>query len=274
MNIIDGKKIADGILEDLKKQIQKKEIKPCLGIILIGDNPASQLYVQKKKEAAQKIGVNIKEKILSQDILEEEILKVINQFNQDNQINGILVQMPLPRGINSDKIIKAIDLEKDVDGFLPESKFDSPFILAIEKALKATGENLNNKKAIALVNSDVFGKRLVKFFSKRELELKYVILSQQAKDLNGIDSSLMLRMTRDADIIITALGKPGIIKENMIKQDAILIDGGISKKNGKILGDIDKESIKEKAKWLSPVPRGLGPITVAFLLKNLIWNTK
>ena len=274
MKIINGRKIADGILEELKKQIQEKAIKPCLGVVLVGNNPASHLYVNKKEEAAQKVGIEIKKKVLSQDVSEEDILRVINQFNQDNQINGILVQMPLPRGINSDKIIKAIDLEKDVDGFLPESKFDSPFILAIEKALKATGENLNNKKAIALVNSDVFGKRLVKFFSKRELELKYVILSQQAKDLNGIDSSLMLRMTRDADIIITALGKPGIIKANMIKQDAILIDGGISKKNGKILGDIDKESIKEKAKWLSPVPRGLGPITVAFLLKNLIWNTK
>lgn len=250
MNIIDGQKIADEILRDLKKEIEKKELKPCLGVILVGDNLASQLYVQKKEEAAQKVGIEIKKKVLPQDASEEEILKVVDQLNQDNQINGILIQMPLPEGINSDKIIKTINPEKDVDGFLPESKFDSPFILAIKKALASTGENLDNKNSIALVNSDIFGQAL-----KKKLNIEY---------------SVGLTELEKFDVIITALGQPGIIKGSMVKDGVILIDGGISKKDGKIQGDVDRDSVKEKASWLSPVPGGLGPLTVAFLLKNLI----
>jgi len=260
MNLIDGKKIADGILEELKKEIEEKKLKLCLGLILVGDNPASQLYVRKKEEAAQEIGIEIKKKILPQDVSEEEILKVINQFNQDDQVSGILVQMPLPKGINSDKIIKAINSEKDVDGFLPESKFDSPFILAIEQALKSTGEDLDNKKSIALVNSEIFGQSLVNFFKNKGLTISIEVGPLQRSDLE----------LGSADVIITALGQPEVIKSSMIKHGVILIDGGISKKNGKIVGDIDRESVQGKSSWLSPVPGGLGPLTVAFLLKNLI----
>ncbi|MBU1292113.1 bifunctional 5,10-methylenetetrahydrofolate dehydrogenase/5,10-methenyltetrahydrofolate cyclohydrolase [Patescibacteria group bacterium] len=259
MNIIDGKKIADGILEELKEEIEEKELKPCLGIILVGNNLASQLYVQKKEQATQKVGIEIKKKVLTQNTSEEEILKIINQFNQDNQVNGILVQMPLPEGINSDKIIKAINLEKDVDGFLSESKFDSPFILAIEQALKSIEEDLDDKKTIALVNSEVFGERL-------EHKLRLCVKSIRAIVWPNVFGHPMA----EYDIIITALGKPHIIKGDMVKSGVILIDGGISKKDGKIVGDVDRESVQEKASWLSPVPGGLGPLTVAFLLRNVI----
>jgi len=254
MNLIDGGKIAEGILGELKEEISQKGLKPCLGVVLVGNNPSSQLYIQKKEEAAQKVGIKIQKKVLPQDSSEKDILGVVNQLNQDNQISGILIQMPLPKGIDSDKIIKSINPEKDVDGFCQESKFNPPFILAMEKALESTGQDWKSKNSIALVSSDIFGRVL-----ESKLGIKYrVWVNNPLDDLS------------DFDVVITALGQPGIIKGSMIKQGAILIDGGISKKNGKIQGDIDKQSVQEKASWLSPVPGGLGPLTVAFLLKNLL----
>ena len=259
MNIIDGKKIADEILDSLKKEIKKRFLKPCLGIILAGDDSASLLYIQKKEESSRRIGIEIRKHILSKDVSEEEILKIINSLNHDKQINGILIQMPLPKDISPDRIVQAIDPKKDVDGFLFKSNFDSPFVLAIQKALKATEEDLENKKIIALVNTDAFKK-----IAERIIKADYLI---------GFNKGFVADLKK-ADIIITALGQPNAIKSSMIKENVILIDGGISRKNGKIIGDIDKESVKEKAKWLSPVPGGIGPITVAFLLKNVVLSIK
>ncbi|MBL7155450.1 MAG: bifunctional 5,10-methylenetetrahydrofolate dehydrogenase/5,10-methenyltetrahydrofolate cyclohydrolase [Candidatus Portnoybacteria bacterium] len=248
MRIIDGKKIASKILADLKKEIEKKKLKPCLAVILVGDNPVSLLYVQKKEQAAQKIGIEIRKYNLSKQTSEKEILEIIDSLNQDSQINGILVQLPLPNHLAADKIIQAIRPAKDVDGFVKNSRFKSPFILAVERALQETGQDLTGKKAVALVNSDIFGQ----------------VLKSQLKKLEFIKD------LKKADIIITALGQANCIKGDMIKERVILIDGGISKQNGKVVGDIDQESVKDKAKWLSPVPGGLGPLTVAFLLRNII----
>jgi len=261
MKIINGKKIADTILENLKKEIKKKDIKPRLAVILIGDNSISHLYVKIKEKTGQSIGVEIEKHFLSDKIKEQEIVNLIDSLNKDNRINGILVQLPLPQNFSADRIIKEISIKKDVDGFLPESRFDSPFILAIYEAIRATNENLKKKEIIALVNSNVFGKSLCKFFLKHELiEIDYIKKYNKEK-------------IKQADILITALGRPGMIKGNMIKKSAILIDGGISKKNNKIIGDVDSKSVQDKAKWLSPVPGGLGPLTVAFLLKNVVKNS-
>jgi methylenetetrahydrofolate dehydrogenase (NADP+)/methenyltetrahydrofolate cyclohydrolase len=264
VKIIDGKKIADGILAKLKEKIKKDSLKPCLAVILVGDNPASRLYVQRKEEAAQRIGIEVKKYLLPKKVSEEEILKIIDSLNQDKEVDGILIQMPLPKGISPDRIIRAINPEKDVDGFLEESEFDSPFILAIWQALEATGEDLKNKKAIALVNSDVFGERLCRFLKRKELKAEYFLGAQLLKDL-GVQL-----LKKEANILITVLGQPNFIKGSMIRQGVILIDGGISKKGKRVIGDVDFESVKEKAKWLSPVPGGLGPLTVAFLLKNVV----
>ncbi len=248
MKIINGKKIADRILLDLKKRIKLKKIEPCLAVVLVGGDSASRLYVRKKEEAARKIGVEIRKHIFSKQVPEKNILNLIDSLNQDRRINGILVQMPLPKNISANEVVQAINPAKDVDGFVKNSQFESPFILAIKQALRETGQNLADKKVALLVNSDIFGQAL-----KSQLkEVEFV------KDL------------KKADIIITALGQPNIIKGDMIKQGAILIDGGISKQNGKVVGDINQESVKDKAEWLSPVPGGLGPLTVAFLLSNLI----
>ncbi|MAF20787.1 MAG: bifunctional methylenetetrahydrofolate dehydrogenase/methenyltetrahydrofolate cyclohydrolase [Parcubacteria group bacterium] len=251
MKIINGHKIANQVLADLKQEIKLRKLKPCLAIILIGSDPASQLYVKLKQEKAKQIGVKAGQYLLADNVSEREVLEIINKLNQNSEVNGILVQMPLPKHLSKDKIVSAISLAKDVDGFVKNSHFQPPFILAIEKALKETREDLKDKKILALVNSDVFGKVL-----QDKLGIRYLL---------GFNQDLS-----QADVVITALGKPNIIKGDMIKQGAILIDGGISQKNGKIVGDIDRESVQEKAKWLSPVPGGVGPLTVAFLFKNVI----
>ncbi len=252
MKIINGKKIADEILADLEKEIELKKLKPCLAVVLVGDDTASRLYVQKKEQTAQKIGVEMRKHFLSEKVSEKEILDLVDSLNQDKQVNGILIQLPLPNHLAADKIIQAIEPKKDVDGFVRGSQFKSPFILAIDRALQETGQDLIGKEAVLLVNSDTLSQALKSHL--REIEF--------IEDL------------KKADIIITALGQPQIIKGEMIKSGAILIDGGISKQNGKVVGDINRESVKDKAKWLSPVPGGLGPITVAFLLKNVVLAAK
>lgn len=251
MKIIDGKKIANSILAELKRKIELKKIKPCLAIVLIGDDPSSILYIKMKEKAAAQVGIKIKKFFLPEKSSEDEILETIRGLNNNLNIDGILVQLPLPKEINPDRIIKKISPEKDVDGFLSDSHFESPFILSIWEALKETKENLKNKKIVALVNSAVFGRRLSFFLKQKGLGLDQV----------GSEA---------ADVLITALGKPGIIDGSIIKKSVILIDGGISRLNNKTAGDIDAKSVKQKAKWLSPVPGGLGPITVALLLKNVL----
>jgi len=264
MNIIDGKKIADQILDDLEREIKQNDLEPALAVILVGNNQASEIYVRLKEKTAEKIGVRVEKHLLSNKSQEEEILKIIESANSDEKINGILIQMPLSKGLSPDRIVKAIDLLKDVDGFLKQSKFDPPFILSIWQALNYTKESLQNKKIIALVNSDIFGQSLKLFFSKKQLELEYILINQEE----------IGDKVKQADVLITALGRPGFINESMIKQGSVLIDGGIARKDGKIVGDIDSESVSQKASWLSPVPGGLGPITIACLLKNVVQSIK
>jgi len=255
MDLIDGKKIADEILDDLKKEIKKKNIKPCLAVILVGKDPASEAYVDIKKKIAKEIGIEFREITIPEQTSEEEIIKTVKICDQDKKIHGIIVQMPLPKGISSDKVIQVISPNKDVDGFVKGSHFKSPFINAILRVLDEIEEELENKKIIALVNSDIFGKAL-----QTEIKAEYLI---------GFRDEFIDNL-KQADIIISALGRPNIIKGNMIKHGVILIDGGISKVDNKVVGDIDRKSVQEKAGWLTPVPGGLGPLTVAFLLKNVV----
>lgn len=261
MKIIDGRKLADEILTELKKEILAENLQPGLGIILVGDEPSSGLYVRAKEAAAQKLGVRIEKQILSDKATEEEILSAVELFNRNAQIDGILVQLPLPKNVSVDRIVQSIKLSKDVDGFLPESKFDSPFVAAIWRAIEATEENLKGKQALALVKSDTFGRALSAFLNKKELRGDYIVCREK---------SVCPAEARDADIVVTALGWPGFLKPEMIKKGAILIDGGISRKNGQTVGDIDTASVSGKAKWLAPAPGGVGPLTVALLLKNVV----
>jgi methylenetetrahydrofolate dehydrogenase (NADP+)/methenyltetrahydrofolate cyclohydrolase len=258
MKIINGQKIADQILVDLKKKISQKKLQPCLAVILIGPDSASQLYLRKKEQAAQKVDIEIKKHLLSEEVSEKEVLDLINSLNQDDQVDGILIQLPLPSRLAAGKLVQTIKPTKDVDGFIKGSRFESPFILAIWQVLVAAGQELKDKKIIALVNSDVFGQALKSYLKGLKFDYLIGFRNEFLEDL------------KKADIVITALGRPKVIKGSMIKQGTILIDGGISKVDNKTVGDVDKESVQEKAGWLTPVPGGLGPLTVSFLLKNVV----
>ncbi|MFH1611863.1 MAG: bifunctional 5,10-methylenetetrahydrofolate dehydrogenase/5,10-methenyltetrahydrofolate cyclohydrolase [bacterium] len=283
MKIIDGKKIADEILLGVKEKTKEKNLKLGLATILIGDDSASHLYVSLKEKAAKEIGVGFKKYIFSNNVEEKRIIDLIIELNIDKSVNGILIQMPLPNNLDADKLISAIDFKKDIDGLSSNSDFDSPFILAIWEALKNTKEDLKNKKIFALVNSGIFGEKLKDFFKTKKLSLRYSVIpaihqstGQAFARICSLDSRFSARgrtrlendITRE-DVLITALGCKNCIKSDMIKKGVILIDGGISKFDEKVVGDVDANSVTQKAGWLTPVPGGVGPITIAMLLKNI-----
>lgn len=262
MKIIDGKKIAQKILKELKKEIRDNNFNPKLAVILVGGDQSSKIYVGVKERKGEEIGINVEKHILPEEVSDQDLINLIHSLNENNSVNGILIQLPLPQNLSTDKIIKEINVKKDVDGFLPRTEFNSPFILAIDKAIISTKEDLNDKKILALIKSDIFGKSLLEYFLKNK-KVKVECIKEINKD-----------KIKQADILITALGKPEIINRDMIKNGVILIDGGINIKNGKIVGDIDFESVKDKVNWITPVPGGLGPLTVAFLLKNVVLANK
>jgi len=261
MRIFNGKKIADGIISDLKKKVKKEKIQPRLAVISVGENKESKLFIRNKKRAAKKAGINVFHLKFRDRVREEIILRKIKELNKNSSVNGIIVQLPLPRRLNVNKIISKIASRKDVDGFKKGTPFSSPLISAILTALKSSAKSLRSKKILALVNSDIFGKNLKKSLEKERIKISY------SKKKNS--------KIKSADIVITVLGSVNFIKGKMIKDGAILIDAGIKVlgKN-KVIGDIDRKSIKKKASFLTPVPGGIGPLTVALLLKNVCLATK
>jgi methylenetetrahydrofolate dehydrogenase (NADP+)/methenyltetrahydrofolate cyclohydrolase len=255
--LIDGKKLADKILLQIKDKLAKMNAKPGLVAILIGDNDTSKLYLKLKGKACQETGINFHSYLLDDNCNEDKIIEVINWLNNDAETTGIIVQLPLPSKFKTDKIIQAIAPAKDVDGFQPKSKFISPNILGIIELLKTTKVNLKNKQIIILSNSKIFSQPFKKLLPNSKIEY-----------INPQDKNLTTK-TKTADILIVAIGQPYFIKPEMIKKDAILIDVGINTIKGKTVGDIDPACDKVAA-WRSPVPGGVGPMTVAMLLKNLI----
>ncbi len=257
VKLIDGKKIADKILDDIFKKLISKKAKPDLACILIGNNKASKMYLKIKEKACLKAGINFHSYQLDKDCPEEKIIEVINFLNNDPDVTGILIQLPLPVKLKTNKLINAIKPEKDIDGFQANSKFTSPTVQGIIELLKSTKEELSNKKIIILSNSAEFAKPFNKLLNKSKIY-----------HIKPTDNKLADKL-QDADILIVAIGKPNFLKPNMIKKGVILIDVGITKIKNKTIGDIDPKCDKIAA-FRSPVPGGVGPMTVAMLLKNLI----
>lgn len=256
MKVFNGKKEADKILSDLKKKIKKDKIKPKLAVVSVGKNPASELFIRNKKRAASKTGIKISHYKLKENTKEKEIIEIIEYLNQDFSVNGIIIQLPLPKKINPAKIIREISPRKDVDGFRKNTPFSSPLISSILIALKNSTKKLKGKKVFALVNSDIFGKNLKKYLKKENISINCL----KNRRNSGI---------KKADILITVLGAPHMIKEKILKKGVILIDAGISVTGkNKVRGDIDRKSVQNKTSFLTPVPGGIGPLNVALLLKN------
>lgn len=267
--ILDGKKLKEEIINSLKISVDKLASKPTLCVIQVGDNEASNVYINQKKKMCENIGYNFIHEKYEESISEEELINNINKFNSDTNINGILVQMPLPENINPKNVQNAVLKEKDVDGLNDDNIID---LINNKEGLypcTACGViDLLNKYEIPIEGSNVVivGRSMLVgtplFHMLENKNATVTLCHSKTKNLSEI--------TKNADILISATGKINLIKEGMLKQDAVIIDVGISRENGKLHGDVDFDSVYKKVKFITPVPGGVGPMTIASLAKNVL----
>lgn len=273
MMIIDGKKEAALLREEIKKEIlllkEKTKKAPGLSVILIGDYAPSQIYVKNKEKNSKEVGINSEVIKYPKDITEQEVLNKIKELNNNPEVSGILVQLPLPKHINKEKIINAIHPKKDVDGFNPinvgnlASGYDAIIPctpLGCLHLIKKIEKNLSGKHAVIIGRSNLNGKPMAQLLLRENCTV--TIVHSKTKDLKA--------ECQKADILVAAVGKANLVKSDWVKKDSIIIDVGINKVEEKIVGDVDFESVKKKVKAITPVPGGVGPMTIACLLKNTL----
>ena len=268
--ILDGKNLRDKILDKLQKKIFEFEVKPTLAVILVGENPASQIYVNNKQKIAKKIGITSQIIQFPQDISETELLAKIEELNKDKSVNAILVQLPLPEHISKEKIINKINPAKDVDGFTPYNfgklfSGEKPNVYpctpkGIMLLLEEYGINISGKHAVVIGRSNIVGRPVAQML----LDRNATVTMCHSKTQN------LAQITKTADILVSAVGK-NIIKGEMLKSGCIVVDVGIFKDDsGKTRGDVDFESSSKIASYISPVPGGVGPMTIASLMLNTV----
>ena len=271
--IIDGKKESALLREEIKKEIsgikEKINKSPGLSVILIGNFEPSQIYVKNKEKYSAEVGINSEVIKYSKEVKESEILEKIEELNNNKNVSGILVQLPLPAHINKEKIINTIKPSKDVDGFHPLNvgnlslgyKAIVPCTpLGCLLLIKKVEKNLTGKHAVIIGRSNLNGKPMAQLLLKENCTVS--IVHSKTKDLKS--------ECQKADILVAAVGVANLIKVDWVKKDSIIIDVGINKVNNKIVGDVDFEHVKEKVKAITPVPGGVGPMTIACLLKNTL----
>jgi methylenetetrahydrofolate dehydrogenase (NADP+)/methenyltetrahydrofolate cyclohydrolase len=270
--IIDGKKISEEIMEGLKPRIQKlkkKNINPTLAIVLIGDNPASRIYVTNKQKACEKTGISSNLYEFPESMKEEKLISLIQQLNNDKKIHGIIVQLPLPNHINEKKILSMVSHEKDVDGLNPVNignlLIGNEFLVpctpkGIIKMLEKMKIPVEKKNVVIINNSNVVGKPLAMMLTNRFATVT----------LCHVKTKFLSQHTKKAEILITATGVPNLIKKDMIKEGVVIIDAGMCYKDDKVYGDVDFENVKDIASYITPVPGGVGPMTVAMVLENTL----
>ena len=271
MNILDGKSTSKKILSQLKTQVEKLNIKPCLNVIMIGDNPASKIYVRNKALACKKIGISYQEINFKNSVSEKELLAKIKEINADNSVHGLIVQLPAPPHIKVNNILNTIDPQKDVDGFTPlnlgkmfsgESEDLVPATPGgIIRLLEEYNIDVTGMNVVVIGRSNIVGKPIASLLINRSATVS--ICHSKTKNLADY--------TKKADLIIAAVGIPKFLKKELIKKDIIIVDVGINKDNqGKLCGDCDFEDIKDFCKYLTPVPGGVGPMTIAQLMTNVV----
>lgn len=279
--IIDGFEIARQERERVAREtalLKEKGITPCLAVILVGENPASVSYVTGKEKALAEVGMKDKSIRLPESTTEQELLKIIDELNNDKSVHGILVQLPLPKHIDEEKVIMAISPEKDVDGFHPVSVGNmmigkksylpcTPHGVLV--LLKTMNIETNGKHAVIVGRSNIVGKPLAILLARKEANSTVTICHTGTKDIASF--------TKQADILIAAVGRPNTITADMVKPGATVIDVGVNripddtKKSGfRLVGDVDFDSVKEVASFITPVPRGVGPMTIAMLMHNTL----
>jgi methylenetetrahydrofolate dehydrogenase (NADP+)/methenyltetrahydrofolate cyclohydrolase len=271
--IIDGKKEARLLREEIKKEIDSIKSKnnkvPGLTVILIGDFAPSQIYVKNKEKNAKEVGINSEVVRYSKEVIEQEVLNKIKELNDNDAVSGILVQLPLPPQINKEKIINAIDPAKDVDGFHPinvgnlSSGYNATVPctpLGCLLLIKKVEPNLSGKHAVIIGRSNLNGKPMAQLLLKENCTV--TIVHSKTKDLKT--------ECLKADILVAAVGVANLVKADWVKENSIVIDVGINKVGDKIVGDVEFETVKEKVRAITPVPGGVGPMTIACLLKNTL----
>ncbi len=279
--VIDGKQVAADVRAEVAKKVadlKTKGITPCLAVILVGENPASVSYVTGKQKALAEVGMSDRSVKLPESTTEEELLKLIDQLNKDDSVHGILVQLPLPKHINEDKVIMAIDPSKDVDGFHPVSvgnlMIGRPGFLpctphGIIVMLQKAGIETSGKHAVVIGRSNIVGKPVSILLARKDVNCTVTMCHTGTKN--------MAEITRQADILVVASGHPHTLTKDMAKDGAVIIDVGVnripdaSKKSGfRLIGDCDFDDLKEKASFITPVPGGVGPMTIAMLMQNTL----
>ncbi|WP_115657030.1 bifunctional methylenetetrahydrofolate dehydrogenase/methenyltetrahydrofolate cyclohydrolase FolD [Staphylococcus aureus] len=275
--ILDGKQIAKDYRQGLQNQVEalkEKGFTPKLSVILVGNDGASQSYVRSKKKAAEKIGMISEIVHLEETATEEEVLNELNRLNNDDSVSGILVQIPLPKQVSEQKILEAINPDKDVDGFHPinigklyidEQTFVPCTPLGIMEILKHADIDLEGKNAVVIGRSHIVGQPVSKLLLQKNASV--TILHSRSKD--------MASYLKDADVIVSAVGKPGLVTKDVVKEGAVIIDvGNTPDEDGKLKGDVDYDAVKEIAGAITPVPGGVGPLTITMVLNNTLLAEK
>lgn len=275
--ILDGKAVSHKIKDSLKievDELKKNGMFPKLAVIMVGEDPSSKIYVKNKSIACEEIGIEYEEYLLKDDTTMEELLGLINKLNQDDSVNGILLQSPIPRGLDINEAFKTIDPKKDVDGFNPcnvgklclgQDSFISCTPYGIIKLLEEYGIEFEGKDAVVVGRSNIVGKPMMQ-----------CLLNKNATVTICHSKTIKLeRATKKADILVVAVGKPKFITKDMVKEGAIVVDVGINRgEDGKLCGDVDYAEVSKIASYITPVPGGVGPMTIAMLMNNIVKAAK
>ena len=275
--IIDGKELAKKIRASLKiecEELKQKNIKSKLAVIMVGEDPASKVYVRNKSRACEDVGIEYEEYLLDSKITQKELIELIEKLNNDKTVNGILLQSPIPSNLDINEAFRTISSEKDVDGFNPvnvgklvlnQDTFVSCTPYGIMKMFEEYDLDLTGKNVVILGRSNIVGKPLIHCC----LNKNATVTSCHSKTQN------LAQKAKEEDILISAIGKTNFVTADMVKDGAVVIDVGINRlDNGKITGDVDFENVKEKASYITPVPGGVGPMTIAMLMNNVIKATR
>ncbi len=276
--LIDGKALAQQVRERLAKEsaelLAKTGVKPGLSTILVGDDPASHLYVKNKQKACDVAGMYIDDHKLPASTTQADLLALIEKVNGDSKIHGILVQLPLPKHIDSKAVLDAVSPHKDADGFHPYNfgrlveghpVFEACTPKGVIKMIESTGVSIEGKRAVVLGRSNIVGKPLALMLLQRNATV--TICHSKTKDLPAV--------CREAELLLVAIGKPRFVTADMVREGAVVVDVGTNRlPDGKVVGDVDFEPVSRKAAWISPVPGGVGPMTIAMLLDNTVESAK
>lgn len=275
--LISGKEVSEAVklrVADEVKELKSNGIEPCLAVILVGDDPASRVYVNNKKKACEFCGIRSLEYVLPAETKEEELIELVEKLNNDKSVNGILCQLPLPKHLDEKKVLNLIKPEKDVDAFHPENVGhimigDFNFLpctpAGIMEMFRFENISLDGKNCVVIGRSNIVGKPMAMLMLKENATV--TICHSRTKNLKEIVAG--------ADVVVAAVGRPNFVTADMVKDGAVIIDVGINRMDdGKLCGDVDFEACKEKASYITPVPGGVGPMTIATLMQNTITATK